>query len=354
MSRDEHNGFIFERKGGRGNTVAEKKKCKEISRKQEAPPAVFTFQVTSAGGRRETLSVPFSFAAPGGGETDKKEKKEAPKKRREKKEFVKEKDSVEKKIDEIKVGLSSERRTSVFKSRRESLFGYEHIHSGMIDPAEFHKHSNESQCRTTRIKQILLWSINYISKGDAAMGGLRGEELKRKCEAVAGKVRDSKLVLDVSSKREMMENPINERARVLVEKTRREISRYKEEIERWRAVGESVLKESMVSLPLGKTKSRRESCRESLRPCGFVSFEATSLALEMGSGKIFSVVTRKMEEMNTALNSLKYYVFLSLEYTDRVYNGLLDMCYRAEEEKDPGALLVLLSSLQRDIYLSSA
>lgn len=259
-----------------------------------------------------------------------------------------------------RLSVDGKRRSSIFKTRRESLFSYEHVYNGVVNPCDFYKHSNESQSKGARIKQVLLWAIKYISTGNVAIDGLSAEGLSQACAPLIPRVIDRRLEFAAApARREERENPINERAKGLLEKTRGEIEKYQQEIERWAAKRREVFCENKLFPPLGADApavARRSSIPHALSmrssTQSFVSFEASSLVSPGSSaGKLSSLVSRKIEELRVSINSIRYYIFLSSEYTDRVYSTLFDAYCgtTSAEDADAHALLQVLCNFSRSL-----
>lgn len=241
---------------------------------------------------------------------------------------------------------SGKRRCSIFKTRRESLFGYDQIYNGSILPGDFYKHSNESQDTRARAKQVLIWIIKYVANGHLKMQGISQERLQAICDSFIKKVPCLEIPptgLPVAGRQQI--SPEKEQTdKELLASLRQDSSRYLAEIAKWKHLYSAVARTYTLSVPLcsEKESQRRLSLsiqRQSLGPPGLVSFEATLVA--HSPNELQQSLRRRLEDLNTILNSSRYFMFLAMEYTKRVCASLVSASCSIDKPK-ANALLQLL------------
>lgn len=236
----------------------------------------------------------------------------------------------------------------IFKARRESLAEYESIYNGGVRPEDFHKHSNESQDKKTRIKQLLLWIVKHIASTDTPSLQLPREEKEKACAYFAKRV--PLLVLNVldTSPQEASGINITEQTQEIFGQLHAECARYDEEIRKWRHIGSSILLQHRPRLPLATFAFVEEAASTSFRRhsvAASVSFDATTIAVVHFSN-IQTALSRKVEELNSALNSSRYFMFLSSEYTKKVCCSILEAAHPLDRAR-ANALLRLLCRITR-------
>ncbi|KAI5190507.1 hypothetical protein NECID01_1013 [Nematocida sp. AWRm77] len=245
---------------------------------------------------------------------------------------------------------SRKRRCSIFKTRRESLFGYDQIDNGSILPTDFYKHSNESQEPKARIKQVLIWIIKYISNGHMGIEGISQDRLQSICDAFIKKVP----FLEYPSEKKQDKKEEDGSAEgtecstsALLSSLHADSSRYALEIEKWKNMYSSVLRTYTLSVPLRTEKEthRRLSLsiqRHSLSGTGMVSFDAT--LIPHSPNEVLLTVQRRIEDLHTVLNSSRYFMFLAAEYTKKVCSSLVSASCSVDKTKANALLQMLCRS----------
>lgn len=372
MAVDMYNGFVFKRKGeGEDQEVKARRKgrgSKDAEERCEGRRQAVHFQYTVPGAQKpknpknpkktEKTAQKHLSSAPvatrGLFQFTVLEEKKGQTRDKGEREVVPKTEEKKRKKEGSEEHLMTPARASIFKTRRESLFSYENLHDGTVDPKDFFKHSNASQGRDMRIKQILLWIIRYIGNGRVEIPELGGEDVGREAEALIKSVAEREISVPEVTGSEERENPINERARELIVKTRKEIQEYKEEIEKWKRKRREAINENTFSMPLVSEDECEIVAAPSFKAprysvsCTFVSFEESfhydpSSPLQ-SSQTLFPLIEKKIEELGTSVNSIRYFVFLASEYTDRIYNSLFEVYCGSGDvgEKDAQALLKVL------------
>jgi len=251
------------------------------------------------------------------------------------------------------------RRTSVFKTRRESLFGYDQIYNGSVLPSDFHKHSNDSQDRKARIKQILLWITKYVSNGHAKIKDVPPERVEEVCKQIIGKIPH----LELSPPPPQVEH-VSEEVKETIREIESGADAYAKEISAWQKAYSDILRRYSVSVPFEDIETAK---RFSLRRCsvarsighsvsrsfdqssfGGVSFDSTYVQLDTPR-EVASVLVRKLEELLSSLNSTRYFIFLSFEYTRKVSEHLLNASYPIEKSKANAILQVLCRTTKKKV-----
>ncbi|KAH9386401.1 uncharacterized protein NEMAJ01_1297 [Nematocida major] len=246
------------------------------------------------------------------------------------------------KIRRLSLDVFDTKKKSVFQTRRESLFGYDQLYSGSVSPEDFYRHSNASQPAKTRIKQVLLWISKYISNGHVCVEGVSPEALREICAMYMKKV--GSLVIPEREKKK--ENAhIVENANTAIQALRMDMCRSNAEIEKWKTIYSSMLAQYSIAVPLHMPEEslRRLSIRRQSFN-GLVSFDAT--VVDASPIDIKRILARNLEELHSALNSSRYFMFLSLEYTKRVCGSLLEASHPLDKSK-ANALLHVLCRISR-------
>ncbi|KAI5135868.1 uncharacterized protein NESG_00140 [Nematocida ausubeli] len=250
------------------------------------------------------------------------------------------------KIRRLSLDAFDARKCSIFQTRRESLFGYDQIYGGSVSPEDFYRHSNISQPAKTRTKQILLWIAKYISNGHLKIDGLTEESTQKICTMYMRQINE--LVLPEQPKTKE-DSHIVDNAKSVIVALQDDTAKYRSEIEKWKEVYSTLLHSYTLKVPLfaPEENMRRLSIhRQSMN--GLVSFDATVIGCTPVD--TMRALSRRLEELHSSLNSSRYFLFLSLEYTKKVCGSLLEASHPLDKSK-ANALLHVLCKISRKVQV---
>ncbi|KAI5180966.1 hypothetical protein NEOKW01_1207 [Nematocida sp. AWRm80] len=250
------------------------------------------------------------------------------------------------KLQRMSLDALMDRKVSVFRVKRESLFGYDQIYTGSIRPNDFYKHCNSSLDNSARIKQVLQWIVTYVHNGHIPVAGVSPEKVKEICEMLLKKISSLSLKSILETEAPVT---ITEEAQNIITTLQREKQSYSREIEKWRIAYQNIGRRYRVSMPLSEEEhSRRVSLsftqHNSSILCDLVSFDRTVII--EASNDVLSLCKRRIELLNSVLNSSRYFISLSLEYTNRIASTLLAAAHPLDIPK-ANALLEMLCKVTR-------
>ncbi|KAI5171790.1 hypothetical protein NEFER03_1095 [Nematocida sp. LUAm3] len=244
----------------------------------------------------------------------------------------------------LDVFSSSKRRCSVFQERRESFLGYEDMCNGKVSPSNFHKHSNENQGASARIKQILIWATKYISNGHVKIEGVSNERLQSICSKYLKKIPSFSLPkTPVKTKTPI----ISEDAQAVLHTVQEEMYKTTLEIEKWERIYRDVSLSYKIVLPNFSSEEVLSGSQSfSIQSSQMISFEKT--LLPVGSSEVLALCSRRMEELRGAISSSKYFILLSSEYVKRVCSSLLEAIHPHNKAKANAMLRVLCQITRKE------